>query len=97
MTGLEGLRLQFVSAFIGATAAVALSCPADVIKSRIQNAAVGEATGLLAVAGTLVKTEGVLAFWKGATPMIIKLAPHSVISFIVLDNLTKYITGRDAM
>ena len=96
-TGMEGLRLQFVSAFIGATAAVALSCPADVLKSRIQNAAVGEATGLMAVAGNLVKTEGVFAFWKGSAPMIIKLAPHSVISFIVLDNLTKYLTGKEAM
>ena len=35
-TPLTGIPLQFVSSLVSATAAVALSCPADVIKSRMQ-------------------------------------------------------------
>jgi hypothetical protein len=48
-------------------------------------------------AGQLVKKEGILAFWKGFGPATIKLAPHSVISFIILDNLTIWYTGKSAM
>ena len=48
-------------------------------------------------AGQLMKGEGVLAFWKGFGPATIKLAPHSVISFIILDNLTIWYTGKSAM
>lgn len=48
-------------------------------------------------AGQLVKREGILAFWKGFGPATIKLAPHSVISFIILDNLTIWYTGKSAM
>lgn len=35
-TGMSGIPLQFVSSLVSATAAVALSCPADVTKSRMQ-------------------------------------------------------------
>ena len=35
-TPLTGIPLQFVSSLVSATAAVALSCPADVMKSRMQ-------------------------------------------------------------
>ena len=35
--------------------------------------------------------------WKGFGPATVKLAPHSVISFVILDSLTRWYTGKDAM
>eukprot|EP01047_Picozoa_sp_COSAG01_P080376 COSAG01_NODE_15604_length_1320_cov_1.378378_1_plen_296_part_00 len=96
-TGLTGLPLQFTGSVISAVAAVGLSCPADVMKSRMQNALPGQYTGFSHCAATLLSNEGALAFWKGFGPATIKLAPHSVISFIILDNLTRWYTGKDAM
>jgi hypothetical protein len=74
-----------------AVAAVGLSCPADVIKSRVQNASPGQFTGLVDCASKMIKAEGVLSLWKGAGPAWIKLTPHTVISFIVLEKLTKWV------
>ena len=94
---LQGIPLQFCSSMISAVAAVTLSCPADVIKTRLQNQQPGQYAGVTDCVSTLLRTEGVLALWKGFGPAVIKLAPHSVISFIILDNLTHWFTGKSAM
>lgn len=94
---LRGIPLQFCASVISAVAAVTLSCPADVIKTRLQNQLPGQYAGTGDCVATLLRTEGTLALWKGFGPAVIKLAPHSVISFIILDNLTHWVTGKSAM
>lgn len=94
---LKGIPLQFCASLVSAVAAVALSCPADVLKSRMQNSRVGEFSGIVECASSLLKNEGPLAFWKGYTPAVVKLAPHTVISFIILDNLSRMILGKEAL
>lgn len=95
--GLEGIALQFSSSLVASAFATALCCPADVLKSRIQNAQPGQFASVLACATSVVKEEGVRALWKGYTPAMIKLAPHTVISFVILDNLSRAVLGRDAI
>ena len=95
--GLDGIPLQFFSSLVASVVAVGLSCPADVLKSRLQNASPGEFAGTVDCARQIVKSEGMLAFWKGYTPATIKLAPHTVISFIILDNLSKLLLGKEAL
>ena len=94
---LSGIALQFCSSVVSAVAAVGLSCPADVLKSRMQMAAPGAYTGLGDAFATLMRHEGPLALYAGALPATIKLAPHTVISFVILDNLTRLVFGHDAM
>ena len=96
-SSLSGMPLQFCASVISAFAAVGMSCPADVIKTRVQNQKAGQYSGLMDCVSTLMKTEGVLALWKGFGPSVTKLAPHGVISFIILDNLTHWFTGKSAM
>lgn len=63
----------------------------------MQNALPGEYSGVADCATKMVRNEGIKSFWKGAGPAVVKLAPYSVISLAVLDNLTKFITGKEAM
>jgi|TARA_B110000091_G_scaffold206429_1_gene243209 hypothetical protein len=63
----------------------------------MQNAKQGQYTGAMDCATQLVQKEGMLALWKGYTPATIKLAPHTVISFIILDTLSQKLLGREAM
>ena len=74
-----------------------MSCPADVIKSRMQMAEPGAYTSMLGCAAQTVRNEGALSLWKGYTPAVVKLAPHTVISFIILDNLSRLLMGKDAL
>eukprot|EP00050_Salpingoeca_kvevrii_P016608 m.57018 g.57018 ORF g.57018 m.57018 type:complete len:302 (+) comp7048_c0_seq4:89-994(+) len=96
-TGLTGIPLQTAASFVGAFAGVALSCPADVIKSRLQNAKPGQYAGMLDCGRVLLQKEGIFSLWKGFGPSWIKVTPHTVVSFVILDNLTRYFYGRAAM
>ncbi|KOB64128.1 putative Mitochondrial 2-oxoglutarate/malate carrier protein, partial [Operophtera brumata] len=51
----------------------------------IQNAAKG--TSQVAVVTSLLKTEGVLSLWKGFLPYYARLGPHTVLTFIFLEQL----------
>lgn len=97
LTGLEGIPLQFLSSLFSAFGGVALSCPADVLKSRLQNSQPGQYRGVVDCAKQLVAHEGPLALWKGFLPSWIKVAPHTVVSLLILDNLTQWYSGRPAM
>ena len=94
--GLSGVPLQFVASLISATAAVSLSCPADVVKSRMQMSKPGAYSGVVDCVRRTVRHEGVGALWKGFGPGVTKVAPHTVISFIILENLSKMVLKKDA-
>lgn len=50
---------------------------------RVQNAAKGQSQ--LEVVTTLLRSEGVLALWKGFLPYYARLGPHTVLTFILLE------------
>ena len=96
------LSLLVTASFIASFAATVVSVPADTMKSRMQNMKHGADgkpvySGMLDCAAKAVRHEGVLALWKGFTPAFIKLTPHTVISFIVLEKITKWYTGTEAL
>ena len=109
--GMTGIPLQFCSSLVSGIAAVGLSCPADVLKSRMQYAGPTHSSKSLGMPGThtrrysgvldcmrkTIAKEGVLALWKGSIPAYVKLAPHTIISFIIIDNLSKWYTGEEAL
>ena len=94
---LSGIPLMLTASLFSAFAAVGMSSPADVIKSRMQNMKPGEYTSMADCFKKTVAGEGPSALYKGFGPSMIKLAPHTVISFLILDNLTKLYTGKEAM
>lgn len=96
-TSLEGISLKFISAMIASVFAVGFSCPADVVKSRMQNMQPGEYKGSIDCVRKMIKSEGPLSLYKGYTPAFIKLAPHTVISFIILDTLSKIVLGKETL
>jgi len=95
--GLTGIPLQFSSSLVASVVATAMCCPADVVKSRMQNMQGGEYSGVADCVKKMVKHEGPLSLWKGYTPAMIKLAPHTVVSFMILDNLSRHFLGKDAL
>ena len=61
---------------------------------RIQNMKIidgkPEYSGALDVLGTVIKKEGFFALWKGFTPYYMRLGPHTVLTFIFLEQMNKY-------
>lgn len=99
----NGVPIMFVSATVASFFANLASMPMDVTKSRIQNMPVPPAgqkamyNGMFDCASKSIKTEGPLVLWSGFTPAFIKLAPYTVISLTVLQNLTLLIFNKNAL
>mmetsp|Transcript_33425 Transcript_33425/g.105320 ORF Transcript_33425/g.105320 Transcript_33425/m.105320 type:complete len:179 (-) Transcript_33425:1397-1933(-) len=77
------------SAFISGFFATLLSCPADVVKSRIMADGSGMYRNMLDCLLVTVRQEGVLALYKGFLPSWIRLAPWQLTFWVVYEELRK--------
>ncbi|KIH51149.1 hypothetical protein ANCDUO_18767, partial [Ancylostoma duodenale] len=69
------------------------SMPVDIIKTRIQAMkvidGVPEYSGLTDIVVKLLRKEGIFAFWKGFTPYYMRLGPHTVLTFMFLEQFNR--------
>ena len=77
-------------ALASAAVSVAIVNPVDVIRTRIYNAPKDQLyTSGLDAARQLVQSEGVVAFYKGSLTHFLRLGPHMVLVFGILEQLKK--------
>lgn len=81
----DGVRLHFCASMVSGLVTTIASMPVDIIKTRIQNAAKGQSQ--LSIVTGLLKNEGVFSLWKGFLPYYARLGPHTVLTFIFLEQL----------
>lgn len=81
----DGITLHFCASMVSGLITTIASMPVDIIKTRIQNAAKGESQ--LSVVTSLLRNEGVLSLWKGFLPYYARLGPHTVLTFIFLEQM----------
>ena len=62
--------------------------PFDTIKTRMQQAIRSEKSTLGCMV-SVVKKEGVRAFWRGSTPRVIRLVVSGSVSFTVYENVSR--------
>lgn len=60
--------------------------PVDVLKTRAMNAKPGEFNGIFHLITSTAK-EGPLALFKGYIPAFVRLAPHTILTFVFLEQL----------
>uniref|UniRef100_A0A0B8RY98 Mitochondrial dicarboxylate carrier n=1 Tax=Philothamnus irregularis TaxID=1899461 RepID=A0A0B8RY98_9SAUR len=89
-TGLlaDNIFTHFLASFIAGGCATFLCQPLDVLKTRLMNSQ-GEYRGVMHCAMETAKL-GPLAFYKGLVPAGIRLVPHTVLTFVFLEQLRKY-------
>jgi len=87
----DGIFCHFISSMISGLVTTIASMPVDIAKTRLQSMkyvdGVPEYKGALDVLGKVVKQEGFFALWKGFTPYYFRLGPHTVITFIILEQM----------
>ena len=49
----------------------------------------GEYTGAMDCTRKLIQKEGVFALWKGFTPYFLRIGPHTILTFLFLEQLNK--------
>lgn len=90
----DNILLHFIASMISGLITTAASMPVDIAKTRIQNMKVidgkPEYSGALDVLGKVVRNEGFFSLWKGFTPYYARLGPHTVLTFVFLEQMNSY-------
>lgn len=82
----DSLETHFLSSLTAGAIATTMSQPIDVIKTRAMNARPGQFVNLWAVIKYTAML-GPMGFYKGYTMRFIRLAPHTVLTFVFLEQL----------
>ncbi|CAB3404887.1 unnamed protein product [Caenorhabditis bovis] len=87
----DGIFCHFLASMLSGLATTIVSMPVDIAKTRIQSMKVidgkPEYKNAFDVWAKIIKNEGVFALWKGFTPYYMRLGPHTVLTFIFLEQM----------
>lgn len=84
---------HFSASLLAGLVATTVCSPADVVKTRIMNAKGSAGGSALSILTTAVKNEGVGFMFRGWLPSFIRLGPHTIVTFLALEQLRKYKIG----
>ncbi|XP_071805044.1 mitochondrial 2-oxoglutarate/malate carrier protein-like [Asterias amurensis] len=90
----DNILCHFGASMISGLVTTIASMPVDIAKTRIQNMRIidgkPEYSGAIEVLRKTIQKEGVFSLWKGFTPYYTRLGPHTVLTFIFLEQLNKF-------
>ena len=87
----DNLYCHTVASMFSGLAATIVSMPVDIAKTRLQQ--MSKLHGMMEYRGTMdclikiIHNEGVFSLWKGFLPYFLRLGPHTVLTFIILEQL----------
>uniref|UniRef100_A0A3Q1EJX2 Solute carrier family 25 member 11 n=1 Tax=Acanthochromis polyacanthus TaxID=80966 RepID=A0A3Q1EJX2_9TELE len=89
----DDILCHFCASMISGLVTTAASMPVDIVKTRIQNMRMidgkPEYKNGLEVLFRVVGSEGFFSLWKGFTPYYARLGPHTVLTFIFLEQMNR--------
>lgn len=96
--GADGLGTHVVASFAAGLVAAAASNPVDVVKTRVMNMKVAPGapppySGAIDCALKTVRSEGVMALYKGFIPTVSRQGPFTVVLFVTLEQVRKVFNG----
>ncbi|CAI5760607.1 unnamed protein product [Candida verbasci] len=83
---------HFSASLLAGLVATTVCSPTDVVKTRIMNAKVSNENAFT-ILKDAIKTEGIGFMFRGWLPSFIRLGPHTIVTFLVLEQLRKYKLG----
>lgn len=92
--GMDPVRksTHFTASLLAGLVATTVCLPADVVKTRIMNAK-GTGLGAVAILRSAVRAEGVGFMFRGWLPSFIRLGPHTIVTFLILEQLRTFKIG----
>ncbi|XP_047072953.1 mitochondrial uncoupling protein 5-like [Lolium rigidum] len=98
--GADGLGTHVAASFAAGIVAAAASNPVDVVKTRVMNMKVAPGApppyaGAIDCALKTVRSEGVMALYKGFIPTVSRQGPFTVVLFVTLEQVRKVFKDVD--
>ncbi|KAF8570927.1 hypothetical protein P879_04385 [Paragonimus westermani] len=89
----DGIGVHFMASMLSGFVTSLFSLPVDIVKTRIQNMKFvdgkPEYKNMADVFIQIVRKEGIFSLWKGFTPYFLRLGPHTVLTFIFLEQMNR--------
>jgi len=89
----DNMKTHFVASLISGFFSTAVSIPVDITKTRLQTMKTVDGvypySGTLDCAVKVIRMEGIFALWKGFTPYFLRLGPHTILTFVFLEQFNK--------
>ncbi|RKP26129.1 mitochondrial carrier domain-containing protein [Syncephalis pseudoplumigaleata] len=84
----ESVWTHFAASLLSGLVATTVCSPVDVVKTRVMNAPPGsEFKGTLRTMGHMLRHEGISSLFKGWVAAFTRLGPHTIITFIILEQI----------
>uniref|UniRef100_A0A6B2G184 Mitochondrial dicarboxylate carrier (Trinotate prediction) n=1 Tax=Myxobolus squamalis TaxID=59785 RepID=A0A6B2G184_MYXSQ len=84
----DGVQTHLICSSLAAVTACFITQPIDVIKALVMNS---KDSSIIATLKS-TRNEGAQAFFKGLVPAFVRLAPHTILTFVFLEQLKKMFT-----
>lgn len=85
----DDTKTHLIASLMAGTTATTLTQPLDVVKTRLMNETTGHYKGAFDVANSIMRDYGLLGFFRGYVPAFVRLAPHTMLTFVFLEELRK--------
>ena len=82
----DNLSTHFTASLSAGVIATVITMPLDVLKTRLMNAKPGQYSGVGDCARDILKV-GPSGFFKGFLPAFVRLGPHTILTFVFLEQL----------
>ncbi|XP_012673068.2 mitochondrial 2-oxoglutarate/malate carrier protein-like [Clupea harengus] len=90
----DDILCHFCASMFSGLVTTAASMPVDIVKTRIQSMRTidgkPEYKNGLEVLVKVIRNEGFFSLWKGFTPYYARLGPHTVLTFVFLEQMNKF-------
>lgn len=83
----DGLTTHFTASFLAGFVATTICSPVDVIKTRVMSSK--EHKSIIKLVSEITKAEGLRWMFKGWVPSFIRVGPHTVLTFLFLEQHKK--------
>jgi len=85
----DDIVTYLIGSLFAAFVAAAITSPLDVIKTKMMNMQNKEYVSNFDCYSKTYKSGGIGAFYKGFLPYYLRLGPHTIITFLALEQLSK--------
>jgi hypothetical protein len=88
----DDVKTHFVASTLTGGFIATFMCPFDTITTRYYNQKSGDVQVYKSAVDCARKTiaeEGLLSLWKGWVPLFLRVGPHTIITFLVLEQLKR--------
>ena len=90
----DNMLCHLTASMISGLVTSVASIPVDIAKTRVQNMKIvngkPEYKGAFDVIYRIVRYEGVFALWKGLSPYYGRIGPHTVLTFMFIEQFNKF-------